>query len=71
MFGIVGGGVPGRASNLAPNSALRWTEFYNLTDVVGAPALVGFSGGSAARQRPKSDSACVAEAMGMLQAAFR
>ena len=71
VFGIVGGGVPGRASNLAPNSALRWTEFYNLTDVVGAPALVGFSGGSAARQRPKSDSACVAEALGMLQAAFR
>ena len=71
VFGIVGGGVPGQSSNLAPGSALRWTEFYNLTDVVGAPALVGFSGGSAARQRPKSDSACVAEAMGMLQAAFR
>jgi len=71
VFGIVGGGVPGQSSNLAPGSALRWTEFYNLTDVVGAPALVGFSGGSAARQRPKSDSECVAEAMGMLQAAFR
>ena len=71
LFGIVGGGVPGQSSNLAPGSALRWTEFYNLTDVVGAPALVGFSGGSAARQRPKSDSACVAEALGMLQAAFR
>jgi hypothetical protein len=71
VFGIVGGGVPGRASNLAPNSALRWTEFYNVTDDVGATALVGFSGGSAARQRPKLDSACVAEALGMLQAAFR
>ena len=71
VFGIVGGGVPGQSSNLEPGSALRWTEFYNLTDVVGTPALVGFSGGSAARQRPKSDSACVAEALGMLQAAFR
>ena len=71
VFGIVGGGVPGQSSNSAPGSALRWTEFYNLTDVVGTPALVGFSGGSAARQRPKSDSACVAEALGMLQAAFR
>lgn len=71
VFGIVGGGVPAQSSILAPGSALRWTEFYNLTDVVGAPTLVGFSGGSAARTRPKSDSACVAEALAMLQAAFR
>lgn len=71
VIGIVGGGLPAQSSNFAPNSALRWTEFYNVTDVVGAPTLVGFSGGSAARKRPKSDSACVAEALGMLQAAFR
>ncbi len=70
VLGIVGGGVPGQSIQTTLNSALRWTEFFDVTDVVGAPALVGFSGGSAARTRPKSDSACVAEAMAMLQAAF-
>ena len=33
-------------------AVLRWTEFYSLTDVLGFPALVGFSGGSSARSRP-------------------
>jgi polyamine oxidase len=75
VFGIVGGGVPGQLSQRGPHSgnsqsALRWTEFYSLTDVAGVPALVGFSGGSAARQRPKTDAACTSEAVAMLQAAF-
>ena len=67
-YGIVGGGVPGApAGSLA---SLRWTEFYTLTDVLGFPALVGFSGGSAGRSRPASDSACVQEATAALAAAF-
>ena len=66
VIGIVGGGVPGQS----PESALRWTEFYNVTDVVGAPALVGFSGGTAAMRRPPTDAGCVSEALAMLQAAY-
>lgn len=66
LMGIVGGGVPGQSAL----ASLRWTEFYDVTDVLGVPALVGFSGGSPARRRPRSDAACVAEAQAALQAAF-
>jgi monoamine oxidase len=66
IIGVVGGGVPGQS----PESALRWTEFVNVTDVVGAPALVGFSGGTAAMRRPPTDAGCVSEAIAMLQAAY-
>jgi hypothetical protein len=68
VYGIVGGGAPGAPAG-SPAS-LRWTEFYSLTDVLGFPALVGFSGGSAARSRPRRDLACVAEATAALRAAF-
>ncbi|CAB4901387.1 unannotated protein [freshwater metagenome] len=68
VYGIVGGGAPGAPAG-SP-AALRWTEFYSLTDVLGFPALVGFSGGSAAATRPKSDAGCVREATAALQAAF-
>lgn len=68
VYGIVGGGAPDApAGSLA---ALRWTEFYSLTDVLGFPALVGFSGGRAARTRPASDAGCVREATAALRAAF-
>lgn len=67
LIGVVGGGVPGApAGSLA---ALRWTEFYSLTKVLGFPALVGFSGGAASLARPASDQACVAEAVAALHAA--
>ena len=66
--GIVGGGAPGAPAGTP--ASLRWTEFYSLTDVLGFPALVGFSGGSAARTRPASDSGCVREATAALRAAF-
>ena len=66
VIGIVGGGVPGQSAE----SALRWTEFFNVTDVVGTPAIVGFSGGTAALRRPATDAGCVAEAVAMLQAAY-
>ena len=69
VLGIVGGGVSG-APDGSPAS-LRWTEFYSLTPLVGFPALVGFSGGLAARTRPASDAACASEAQARLAAAFR
>ena len=69
VIGVVGGGVPGApAGSLA---ALRWTEYYSLTELLGFPALVGFSGGQAARTRPTSDAACVSEVTAALAAAFR
>ncbi|MFM7647235.1 MAG: FAD-dependent oxidoreductase [Cyanobium sp.] len=68
VYGIVGGGAPGAPSGSL--AALRWTDFYSLTDVLGFPALVGFSGGRAARARPAKDAGCVAEASAALAAAF-
>lgn len=68
VYGVVGGGAPGAPRGSA--AALRWTEFYSLTDVVGIPVLVGFAGGSSARSRPKSDAACAKEATRALNAAF-
>ena len=69
VLGIVGGGVPG-APDGSP-AALRWTEWYSLTPLTSFPALVGFSGGRAARTRPASDAACASEAQASLAAAFR
>lgn len=68
VIGIVGGGVPG--APYGTEAALRWTEFYSLTDLLGFPALVGFSGGAAARTRPATDEGCVREATSALSAAF-
>lgn len=68
VYGIVGGGAPGAPAGSA--AALRWTEFYSLTDVLGFPALVGFSGGSSARSRPRRNRACALEAQAALAAAF-
>ena len=68
VYGIVGGGAPDAPAGTP--ASLRWTGFYSLTDVLGFPALVGFSGGSAARARPPSDTACVSEATAALAAAF-
>lgn len=68
VIGVVGGGVAGApAGSLA---ALRWTEFYPLSDVLGFPSLVGFSGGLAAQARPADPQASVAEAVASLEAAF-
>ena len=69
VLGIVGGGAPGAPEGSL--AALRWTEYYSLTDLLGFPALVGFSGGQAARTRPLSDAACAAEATAALASAFR
>lgn len=48
----------------------RWSEWYDISDVVGEPVLVGFSGGPAARRRPATDAGCVAEATAELAAAY-
>lgn len=68
VIGIVGGGAAG--APYGSEAALRWTEFYSLTDLLGFPALVGFSGGAAARSRPATDDGCVREAVAALSAAF-
>ncbi len=69
VIGVVGGGAAGAPAG-SP-AALRWTEFYPLTDIIGEPALMGLAGGSSARRRPRSDAACAAEAVAVLDAAFR
>ena len=69
VYGVVGGGAPGAPVGSA--AALRWTEFYSLTDLLGFPALVGFSGGSAARSRPRRDAGCASEATAALRAAWK
>lgn len=68
VIGIVGGGVPG--APYGTEASLRWTEFYSLTDLLGFPAIVGFSGGMAARSRPVTDSGCTDEAVKVLAAAY-
>lgn len=68
VFGVIGGGVPGAPPKSL--AALRWTEFYPLTQVLGFPALVGFSGGAAAMARPVRPVDVVSEAVAVLDAAF-
>ena len=68
VYGVVGGGAPGAPEGSL--AALRWTEFYSLTNVVGFPVLVGFSGGRAAQARPDTAQGCAAEATACLSAAF-
>jgi monoamine oxidase len=58
VFGVVGG----------PDH--RWAAWFDLTELVGAPTLVGFSAATAAAGRPQSDAACMAEAANRFAAAF-
>ncbi len=68
VYGIVGGGAPG--APVGSDAALRWSEFYDITRVVGFPALAGLSGGRAARSRPRLNSQSIGEATRALAAAF-
>lgn len=68
MIGVIGGGAAGAPSGSL--AALRWTEFFPLTQVLGFPALVGFSAAAAAQARPRSAEGCGREAVAMLAAAF-
>ncbi len=47
-----------------------WSEWYDLSRVVGRPVVVGFSGGNAAESRPVTDRSCIAQAQRVLQRAF-
>lgn len=58
VLGVVGG------------PARRWAEWYDLSALLGVPAIVGFSAGEAAAARPRSDARCVAEAAAVLADAF-
>lgn len=58
VLGVVGG------------PAQRWAEWYDLTRLLGVPAVVGFSAAAAAAARPRSDAACIAEADAVLRRAF-
>ncbi|MDQ1308651.1 MAG: FAD-binding protein [Actinomycetota bacterium] len=44
----------------------RWAEWFDLTEAVGTPIIVGFSGGTAATTRPPTDAACTGEAAEVL-----
>lgn len=67
-IGVVGGGVPGAPSGT--DAALRWTEFYDITAVLGFPALAGFSGGRAATSLKQGDGRAIAEAVAALTAGY-
>ena len=69
VLGMVGGGVAGAPAGSV--AALRWTEMFDLTDLLGVPSLVAFSGGAAARARPRTNAGCVAEVVAVLNAAYR
>lgn len=58
VFGIVG--TPQR----------RWSEWYDLTPLLGVPVVVGFCAGRSAASRPRTDSACIAEAHAVFAGAF-
>ena len=49
----------------------RWSEWYNLVGLTGAPVVFGFSGGSSARERAADDAAVSQEAAGVIESAFR
>jgi len=50
--------------------AQRWTEWYDLAAITGSPALVGFSGGAAARSRPQADAQCAQQAAQVVAGAY-
>ncbi len=51
--------------------AQRWSEWYNLVGLTGAPVTFGFSGGAAALERDRDDAMVAQEAAAVIQAAFR
>ncbi len=49
----------------------RWSEWYDLSRIVGRPVVAGFAGGSAALSRPVKDVDCISQAERVLHRAFR
>jgi monoamine oxidase len=48
----------------------RWSEWFDLTENLGRPAIVGFSGGNSALSRPTAPSRCADQAENVLRQAF-
>ncbi|MFN8184790.1 MAG: FAD-dependent oxidoreductase [Candidatus Nanopelagicales bacterium] len=48
----------------------RWSEWYDLQALTGAPVVFGFSGGRSARARSRDDDEVAAEAASVLRSAF-
>ncbi len=59
-----------QAYGIVGTPARRWAEWYDLTDLVGTPTLVGFSAATAAAGRSRSDASCIAEAADLFATAF-
>jgi hypothetical protein len=49
----------------------RWSAFYDMSEVVGAPTLFGLTGGQRSTTRPKNDQACLREAQDAVVSAWR
>ncbi len=49
---------------------LRWSEWYNLAGLVGAPVIFGFCGGTSAWSRPGDDVALVRQAQTVVESAY-
>ena len=49
----------------------RWSEWYDLSRIVGRPVVAGFAGGRAALSRPVKDVDCISQAERVLHRAFR
>ena len=56
--------------NVVGSPRQRWSEWYDLSRIVGRSVVVGFSGGNAAESRPATDRSCIAQAKRVLQRAF-
>lgn len=57
--------------NVVSAPGLRWSEWYNLVDLVDAPVIFGFCGGRSSPTRPGQDPALVEQAENVLEAAYR
>jgi monoamine oxidase len=49
---------------------LRWSQWYNLAGLVGAPVIFGFCGGTSAWSRPGDDDALVRQAQTVVESAY-
>ena len=49
----------------------RWSEWYDLMALTGAPVVFGFSGGASARARSADDAVVAAEAAAVLESGYR
>jgi monoamine oxidase len=55
---------------IAGTPGQRWSEWYDLERLVGAPVLFGFCGGRSSGTRPADDAAAARQAARVLQRAY-